>query len=94
MAQSSKPSRDVPLPIVPPAEPSAGKSTVVQDGAINEARLADLIDQETHNPNAETQRKLKDGFQAAAVFQTQQGDPEGAIQSIDRRSAIFRMIRG
>jgi tetratricopeptide (TPR) repeat protein len=80
VAPSLKPSRDVPLPLVPPVEPSSAKSTVIRAGAIDEVRLADLADQETHNPSAENQRRLKDGFQAAAVFETQTGDPEGAIQ--------------
>ncbi len=78
--QAAKPSKDVPLPIAPPAENDAGKSGVVHDDAIDEAYLTHLTDEAIHTPSAENLRQLKNGYQAAAVFLTHKGDPEGAIQ--------------
>jgi tetratricopeptide (TPR) repeat protein len=78
--ESAKPSKDVPLPIAPPPENDAGKSAVVHDDAIDEAYLTHLTDEAIHNPSAENLRQLKQGYQAAAVFLTRKGDPEGAIQ--------------
>jgi tetratricopeptide (TPR) repeat protein len=78
--QASKPNREVPLPIAPPSDNSAAKSAVVHDDAIDEAYLTQLKDEATRNPSLDNLRKLKDGFQAAAVFLTHNGDPEGAIE--------------
>jgi len=77
--QTTKPSRDVPLPITPPIEGAEEKSAVVHDDAIDEAYLTQLTDDAIHTPTPENLHKLKQGFQAAAVFLTHKGDPEGAI---------------
>src|SRR5579862_8325304 len=77
--QTTKPNRDVPLPIVPPNEGSEEKSAVIQDDAIDEAYLTQLTDDAVQTPNPENLRKLKQAYQAVAVFLTHKGDPEAAI---------------
>jgi tetratricopeptide (TPR) repeat protein len=54
-------------------------SAVIHDDAVDEAYLTRLTDDAVRNPTPENQHKLKQGFQAAAVFMTHKGDPEGAI---------------
>jgi tetratricopeptide (TPR) repeat protein len=84
---SPRPSRDVPLPITPPLDTSIeGGSAVIHDDAVDEAYLTQLTDDALHNSTPENLRKLKQGFQAAAVFLTRKGDPEGGI--IKYREAI------
>ena len=83
----SKPSRDVPLPITPPVDTSMeGGSGVIHDDAVDEAYLTQLTDDAIHNATPENLHKLKQAFQAAAVFLTRKGDPEAAI--IKYREAI------
>jgi tetratricopeptide (TPR) repeat protein len=78
--QSTRPSRDVPLPIASPIEGNAQeKSAVIHDDAIDESYLTQMTDDAIQNPTPENLHKLKQGFQAAAVFLTHKGDPEGAI---------------
>ena len=76
---SSRPSRDVPLPLTPPVDPSTDVSAVIHNDAVDEAYLTHLTDDAVRNPTPENLHKLKQGFQAAAVFLTRKGDPEGAI---------------
>jgi len=77
---SPRPNRDVPLPLTPPVDASLGEgSAAIRDGAVDEAYLSQLTDDALHNATPENLRKLKQGFQAAAVFLTRKGDPEGAI---------------
>jgi tetratricopeptide (TPR) repeat protein len=77
---SSRPSRDVPLPITPPVDTSMeGKSAVIHDDAVDEAYLTQLTDDAIQNATPENLHKLKQAFQAAAVFLTRKGDPEGGI---------------
>lgn len=77
---SPRPSRDVPLPITPPVDTSTeGGSAVIHDDAVDEAYLTHLTDDAIHNSTPENLHKLKQGFQAAAVFLTRKGDPEAAI---------------
>jgi len=84
---SPRPSRDVPLPLTPPLDSSIEEgSGVIHDDAVDEAYLTHLTDDAIHNSTPENQHKLKQGFQAAAVFLTRKGDPEGAI--IKYREAI------
>ena len=85
--ESPRPSRDVPLPLTPPVDSSIEEgSAVIHDDAVDEAYLTHLTDDAIHNPTPENLHKLKQGFQAAAVFLTRKGDPEGAI--IKYREAI------
>ena len=78
--ESVRPSRDVPLPITPPVEVNVEEgSAVIHDDAVDEAYLTRLTDDAVRNHTPENQHKLKQGFQAAAVFMTHKGDPEGAI---------------
>ncbi len=78
--ESARPSREVPLPITPPVDGAIeGGPAVVHDDAIDEGLLTQLTDDAIHTPTPENLRKLRQGFQAAAVFLTHQGDPEGAI---------------
>jgi tetratricopeptide (TPR) repeat protein len=78
--ETTRPSRDVPLPITSPLEGALEeKSAVIHDDAIDEAYLTQLTDDAIHTPTPENLHKLKQGFQAAAVFLTHKGDPEGAI---------------
>ena len=84
---SPRPSRDVPLPLTPPVDSSIEEgSAVIHDDAVDEAYLTHLTDDAIHNPTPENLHKLKQGFQAAAVFLTRKGDPEAAI--IKYREAI------
>src|ERR1039458_1343477 len=77
---SVKPSRDVPLPITPPVDTSTAQgSEVIHDDAVDEAYLTYLADEAVQAPTVENLHKLKQGFQAAAVFLTGKGDPEAAI---------------
>ncbi|MGA2985572.1 MAG: hypothetical protein ABSG32_17305 [Terriglobia bacterium] len=79
-AQSApRPSRDVPLPITPPVDSSIEMSGVIHDDAVDEAYLTQLADDAARNSTPENLRKLKQGFQAAALFLTRKGDPEAAI---------------
>jgi tetratricopeptide (TPR) repeat protein len=73
--------REVPLPSPPPRESSSGTdSMAIKHGAVDEAYLQHLDSEMTHNPSPENARRLKQGYQQAALFQARQGDPEGAIQ--------------
>jgi tetratricopeptide (TPR) repeat protein len=82
-----RPGRDVPLPLTPPVDPSTEQgSGVVHDDAVDEAYLTHLTDDAIHNSTPENLHKLKQGFQAAAVFLTRKGDPEAAI--IKYREAV------
>ena len=77
---TSKPGRDVPLPLTPPVDTSLGEgSAVIHDDAVDEAYLTHLTDEAIYKPTPDNLRKLKQGFQVAAVFLTRKGDPEGAI---------------
>ena len=78
--ESTRPSRDVPLPITPPVDSSVEQgSEVIHDDAVDEAYLTQLTDDAVNSPTPENLHKLKQGFQAAAVFLTHKGDPEAAI---------------
>jgi len=78
--ESPKPHRDVPLPLTPPGDSSTeGGSAVIHDDAVDEAYLTQLTDDAIQNSTPENLRKLKQAFQAAALFLTRKGDPEGAI---------------
>ncbi len=76
---AAKPGRDVPLPITSPVENDTVKSAVIRDDAIDEAYLTELTDTAIQTPTPENLRKLKEAYQASAVFLTHKGDPEGAI---------------
>jgi tetratricopeptide (TPR) repeat protein len=77
---ASRPSRDVPLPIAPPVDSSLEEgSPVIRGGAVDEAYLTQLTGDAVHNSTPENLHKLKQAYQAAAVFLTRQGDPEAAI---------------
>jgi tetratricopeptide (TPR) repeat protein len=54
-------------------------SGLIHDDAVDEAYLTQLTDDAIHNSTPENLHKLKQAFQAAAVFLTRKGDPEGAI---------------
>jgi tetratricopeptide (TPR) repeat protein len=77
--QATKPSRDVPLPITPPLDASDEKSAVIHDDTIDEAYLTHLTDDAVQNGTPENLHKLKQAYQAVAVFLTRKGDPEAAI---------------
>ena len=73
--------RDVPLPIAPPADSSTAEgAAAVRDGVVDEAYLARLADDAARNSTPENLHKLKQAYQAAAVYLTRNGDPEGAIR--------------
>jgi tetratricopeptide (TPR) repeat protein len=73
--------REVPLLALPSGDTSSlTDSPVIKAGAVDEAYLTHLGDELAHNPSAENARLLKQGYQQAALFQAQNGDPEGAIQ--------------
>jgi len=76
---TSRPSRDVPLPLTLPVESSQEIAGVIHDDAVDEAYLTQLADEAIHKSTPENLHKLKQGFQTAAVFLTRKGDPEGAI---------------
>ena len=79
--ESTQPHRDVPLPLTPPADSTLEQgSAVIHDDVVDEAYLTHLTDDAVHNPTPENLRKLKQGYQEAAVFLTHKGDPEAAIQ--------------
>ncbi|MFZ0963883.1 MAG: tetratricopeptide repeat protein [Terriglobia bacterium] len=78
--EPARPSRDVPLPLTPPVDTSLGEgSAAIHDDAVDEAYLTQLADEAIDHPTPDNLHKLKQAFQAAAVFLTRQGDPEGAI---------------
>ncbi len=84
---SPRPNRDVPLPLTPPGDSSIEEgSAAIRDDAVDEVYLTHLTDDAIHNPTPDNLRKLKQGFQAAAVFLTRKGEPEAAI--IKYREAI------
>jgi tetratricopeptide (TPR) repeat protein len=73
--------RELPLPTLPSVGPSpSAESSVVKDGAVDEAYLRSLDDDVVHNPSPANIRLLKRAYQLAALFQASQGDPDGAIQ--------------
>jgi len=73
--------RAVPLPPSPgDAQPIDPSSPVIRDGAIDEAYLSRLDDAFIHASSPEARRALRKGYQQAAIFLTQQGDPEGSIE--------------
>ncbi len=79
--ESPRPNRDIPLPLTPPVDPSMeGGSAVIHDVAVVEAYLARWADDAVRNSTPENLHKLKQGYQAAAVFLTRKGDPEGGIR--------------
>jgi tetratricopeptide (TPR) repeat protein len=79
-ADSPRPNRDIPLPLAPPVDSSVeGGAAVIHDDVVDEAYLTHLTNAALDYPNPDNLRKLKQGFQAAAVFLTRKGDPEGAI---------------
>ena len=80
VAGSRRSSHDVPLPLAVPFDsfPEEG-SGVVHDDAVDEAFLTHLADEANLHRTPDNLHKLKQGFQAAAVFLTRKGDPEGAI---------------
>jgi len=85
--EPTRPSRDVPLPLKPPADASVDKgSAAIRDNAVDEAYLTQLTDDAVHKATPENLSKLKQGFQAAAVFLARKGDPKGAI--INYREAL------
>ena len=78
--ESPRPNRDVPLPLTLPVDSSTAEgSAVIHDNAVDEAYLTQLTDDAIHKSTPENLHKLKAGYQAAAVFLTRKGDPEGAI---------------
>jgi len=78
--ESTRPSRDVPLPITPPVDSSVEQgSEVIHNDAVDEAYLTQLKDDAVYSPTPENLHKLKQSFQAAAVFLTRKGDPDAAI---------------
>src|SRR5208283_1262906 len=78
--EAPRPSRDVPLPITPPVDASIEQeSGVIKDDAVDEAYLTHLTNDAIHNSTPENLHKLKVAYQAAAVFLTRKGDPEGGI---------------
>ena len=84
---STRSNRDVPLPLTPPVDSGVEDgAAVVHDDAVDEAYLTHLTDDAVHNPTPDNLHKLKQGFQAAAVFLTRKGDPEAAI--IKYREAV------
>ncbi len=75
-----RPNRDIPMPLTPPVDPSAAEgSAVIHDNAVDERYLTQLTDDAIHQATPENLHKLKAGYQAAAVFLTRKGDPDGAI---------------
>jgi tetratricopeptide (TPR) repeat protein len=77
---SPRSNRDIPLPLAPPVDSSVEVgSEVIHDDAVDEAYLTHLTNNALDYPNPDNLHKLKQGFQAAAVFLTRKGDPEGAI---------------
>jgi len=78
--RGTRPSRDVPLTIAAPVESADEKgSAAVHDNAVDEAFLRHLAGNAVHDPTPDNLHKLKQGYQAAAVFLTGKGDPEAAI---------------
>jgi tetratricopeptide (TPR) repeat protein len=78
---TARSSREVPLPMssLPEVSVEPG-SAVIHDDAVDEAYLTHLNDEVIHDPSPENLRRLKQGYQQAAVFLTRKGDPEAAIQ--------------
>lgn len=73
--------RIVPLPQSPGDGQSLDPtSPVIKDGALDEAYLSRLDNDFIHASSPENRRALRRGYQQAAVFLTQQGDPEGSIE--------------
>jgi len=82
--------RELPLP--PPAAgepPPEGGSPVIKDDAVDEAYLRQLGDEMIHNYSPENARRLKQGYQQAAVFLTRKGEPEGAIEKYRQALKFF-----
>ena len=71
--------RDVPLPLTLPDSSMEGGAEAIRDGAVDEAYLTQLTDDALSNSTPENLHKLKQAYQAVAVFLTRNGDPEGAI---------------
>ncbi len=77
--QTSSP-KDLPLPPAPALESSTEvRSQVIKGNAIDEAYLQGLDNEFLRNPSAQNRRLLAQGYQEAAIFLTQKGDPENAI---------------
>ncbi len=69
------------LPPPPSAETTLTPgSLVVKDGAVDEAYLRRLDSEYIDDPTAESRRRLKQGYQEAAIFRARNGDPETAIE--------------
>lgn len=74
------PAIDLPLPAADAAQPAlADPSEVITDSAIDPARLQHLDDEMLRSPNFETRSRLVHGYHNAAIYLTQQGNPEAAI---------------
>lgn len=73
--------KEVPLPGPAPGDvPTAPGSPVIKDGAVDEAYLLHVDAEYARNPSAENRQALKRAYQQAAVFETQQGNPDEAIE--------------
>ena len=70
--------RDLPLPPAPTDEEQTDSSAVKND-TIDRVYLAELDDEASRRPSAESLHRLAQGYQQAAIFLTRQGNPEGAL---------------
>jgi tetratricopeptide (TPR) repeat protein len=69
------------LPMPPPPRPEVnGPSLTVRNGAVDEAALQALDNEVVRNPGPETRRRLALGYQEAAIFLTEQGRSDNAIE--------------
>jgi len=74
-------SPEIPLPPPPSGELSTQTgSPVIKDGAVDEAYLLHVINEQTHHPSAENTHLLRQAYQQAGLFLANQGNPDGAIQ--------------
>ena len=71
-----------PRPAMGPPPPAL--SRVIKDDAIDEAYLQRLDNEVLRNPSAANRRRLAQGYQAAAYFLTNKGDPDAAIERCRR----------
>lgn len=69
------------LPLPPPQRPEVnGPSLVVRNGAVDEAALQALDNEVVRNPSPEARRRLALGYQEAAIFLTERGSSDNAIE--------------
>jgi tetratricopeptide (TPR) repeat protein len=85
MARGRLSPSDLPMSAQPETEPVAAESPkVIKDGAVDEAELVRLEDAVGRDPTTGNRHRLAEGYHQAAIYWTQRGEPEKAIEHYRR----------